>query len=209
MNAYLTRRTTTENDDDSNNRRPAMNDEIENILTCPISYEFMKGPVTLFRVGKLTIVNPYARVFLSIRLFVFVRIKPLTKSSSTWIMLQSVKFSLRYDTVWNEPRVKGAAAQCDVAIQYFQARVYERARHFFYQLAAKQGHSTAQNKLGQLYSVGFGVRRDYEQARHYYKLAAYQGHVTAQYNLGCLYQYGEGVPQDYKKAKHYLYRAAE
>ena len=70
----------------------------------------------------------------------------------------------------------------------------------WYQLSASEGNSEAQNKIGNLYYHGNGVKKDYKEAFRWYKLSAYQGNLNGQYNLASSYYWGEGVNQDYKKA---------
>ena len=61
---------------------------------------------------------------------------------------------------------------------------------------AKDGNSSAQFNLGQMYKKGLGVSQNYETAVKWYTLAAEQGHADAQNNLGLMYKNGLGVPQD-------------
>jgi TPR repeat protein len=51
---------------------------------------------------------------------------------------------------------------------------------------AEQGDADAQYRLGVLYANGYGVPKDYVQARQWYEKAAAQGNTIAQYNLGRL-----------------------
>ena len=76
---------------------------------------------------------------------------------------------------------------------------YQKA-FFWFQKAAKQGHTEAQNKLGILYYQGQGVPKDYNQAFYWYRKAAEKGYLAAQFNLGILYYQGLGVPQNYIEA---------
>lgn len=70
----------------------------------------------------------------------------------------------------------------------------------WYQLAAKQGYASAQNKIGLLYEHGLGVQRDNTEAAKWYRLAAQQRDASAANNLGLLYARGQGVPQNYVEA---------
>src|SRR5690606_32819646 len=72
----------------------------------------------------------------------------------------------------------------------------------YYELAANQGNSAAQNNLGYLYKNHF---KDYEKSKYYYELVANQGYSIAQHNLGYLYDYHF---KDYEKAKYYYELAA-
>lgn len=76
-------------------------------------------------------------------------------------------------------------------------------------LAAQRGKPEAQNTLGRLYDIGFGMKMDHEQAALWYQRAASQGYATAQFNLASLYYSGEGVPKDYALAATWYRKAAE
>ncbi|WP_417225080.1 tetratricopeptide repeat protein [Amphritea sp.] len=77
------------------------------------------------------------------------------------------------------------------------------------QPAADGGDATAQNRLGEMYEFGYGVKRDAAQAIQWYQLAADQGLVAAQYNLGRAYNFGTGVQQDFALAEKWYRNAAE
>lgn len=74
----------------------------------------------------------------------------------------------------------------------------------WYQLAARRGYASAQNKMGLIYEHGLGVQRDNTEAAMWYRLAAQQRDASAANNLGLLYARGHGVPQDYVKAYKWL-----
>jgi len=76
-------------------------------------------------------------------------------------------------------------------------------------MAADQGDSKAQYKLGLMYDAGQGVSQDFEIAVEWYQLAAEQGSATAQNNLGGMYETGQGVLQDDKAAFFWYQQAAE
>ena len=59
----------------------------------------------------------------------------------------------------------------------------------WYQKAAAQGNASAQNRIGDLYYNGNGVKQDYEEALKWYRKAAAQGNVSA--NIGLLYALGK------------------
>lgn len=71
------------------------------------------------------------------------------------------------------------------------------------------GDRDSQFNLGVLFSQGWGVQQDYEQAAHWYKAASDQGAIQAMANLGMLLQDGGGVPQDYLESARLLKVAAE
>lgn len=73
---------------------------------------------------------------------------------------------------------------------------------------AEQGDAKAQNKLGQMFALGRGVRRDYSEAVYWYRKAAEQGVAEAQFSLGFMYEMGRGVPRDYVAAHKWLDLAA-
>lgn len=77
------------------------------------------------------------------------------------------------------------------------------------QPAAEDGDATAQNRLGEMYEFGYGVKRNASQAIQWYQLAADQGLVAAQYNLGRAYNFGTGVQQDFTQAEKWYRNAAE
>ena len=78
---------------------------------------------------------------------------------------------------------------------------------FYYQLAATQGHASAQYNLGICYQKGDVVTVDMKAACRNYKLASDQGHIIAHYNLGLCYETGNGVEQDEHEALR-LYKAS-
>jgi flagellar biosynthesis GTPase FlhF len=77
------------------------------------------------------------------------------------------------------------------------------------QIAAEQGDSLAQARLGFMYERGDGVKQDYEEAIKWYRKAAEQGHSGSQNNLGNIYELGKGVPKDYAEAVRWYRKAAE
>jgi hypothetical protein len=85
---------------------------------------------------------------------------------------------------------------------------YALARAWF-QKAADQGRSGAQDFLGKIYSNGYGVPQDYALARAWFKKAADQSNPAAYLHLGDLYARGLGVPQDNAQAIAFYQKAAE
>ena len=55
---------------------------------------------------------------------------------------------------------------------------------------AEMGRADAQNRLGDMYRKGEGVRQDKAEAVTWYRKAAEQGNAPAQYNLGYMYEHG-------------------
>ena len=79
----------------------------------------------------------------------------------------------------------------------------------WYQRAASQGNSAAQNNLGLMYAQGRGVAQDVARAAKIWRDAAAEGHVIAQFNLGLAYFRGEGVAEDRDEALSWFRRAGE
>ena len=67
-------------------------------------------------------------------------------------------------------------------------------------LAAVQGHTKSQTRLGSMYYFGIGLPKDFAEAAMWFGRAAESGDVTAQNNLGVLYLNGWGVPRDTESA---------
>ncbi|MDE6090364.1 MAG: hypothetical protein K2G41_06650 [Duncaniella sp.] len=65
----------------------------------------------------------------------------------------------------------------------------EKAAYWYLQ-AAEQGHSTAQNNLGQCYENGTGVEADIREAIKWYRLSAENGNSYGQLNLGDCFRDG-------------------
>jgi TPR repeat protein len=77
------------------------------------------------------------------------------------------------------------------------------------QRAAEQGDAAAQCRLGDIYSIGYGVPYDVEKAVYWYRKAAEQGSAGAQFRLGCIYEGGQGVPKDLSAAAEWFRKAAD
>jgi TPR repeat protein len=74
-------------------------------------------------------------------------------------------------------------------------------------LAAEQGNTEAQNRMGIRYQLGDGVPLSYEKAARLHKLAADKGDPVGQVNLALMYQTGLGIKQDEQEAAR-LYKLA-
>ena len=74
---------------------------------------------------------------------------------------------------------------------------------------AEQGNAEAQNKLGDCYCYGQGVKKNYQEAIKWYQKSAEYGNANAQLRLGCFYYYGIGVEKDYKKAVEWYKKLVE
>lgn len=104
--------------------------------------------------------------------------------------------------------ISGHANEVDEAYALYEKGDYPLAASLFTKLA-KQGHASAQYKLGVMYDEGRGVSKSYEQATSWYLKAAEQGHVSAQYNLGLSYDLGQGVNQSHEQAVIWYRKASE
>ena len=74
---------------------------------------------------------------------------------------------------------------------------------------AENGDVEAQNKVGDCYYWGLGVKQNYEKSVEWYQKAADAGLAKAQNNLGNCYYNGQGVKQNYRKAIKWYQQAAE
>ena len=74
---------------------------------------------------------------------------------------------------------------------------------------AKNGDALAQDALGNAYSDGKGVAKDYGEAVKWYRKAAEQGNKWGQNSLGYMYDNGWGVAKDYEEAVKWYRKAAE
>src|SRR5208337_146562 len=90
----------------------------------------------------------------------------------------------------------------------YQGRDYETAARFWGPLA-EQGHTGAQNNLGEMYRDGLGVEQDDAEALIWFRRAAGQGDAGGQNNLGEMYGDGLGVEQDDAEALVWFRRAAD
>ncbi len=80
------------------------------------------------------------------------------------------------------------------------AEVWFRRAVPFYELAAKNGDSYAQEKLGDFWSEGKGVQRDDAKALYWWCESAYRGRASAQYRLGEKYYFGKNVEKNLAEA---------
>ncbi|WP_140918643.1 SEL1-like repeat protein [Limnobaculum xujianqingii] len=101
-----------------------------------------------------------------------------------------------------------AEEQFQLAKRYVAQSEFSQAV-YWYEQAAVQGSTNAQNNLGLLYEHGSGVLADIKQALSLYRQAAELGNAKAQHNLGRLYHLGEGVEQDYQQATFWYLKAIE
>ena len=74
---------------------------------------------------------------------------------------------------------------------------------------AERGNPIAQAGLGSRYSLGYGVKQDYEKAFYWHKKSAEQGNAGGQAALAQQYQEGLGIRQDYSKAFYWYKKSAD
>ena len=74
--------------------------------------------------------------------------------------------------------------------------------------AANHGDINLQNKFGEIYLEGLGIKKDYAIAVEYFKKAASSGSPIAQTNLGYMYIEGLGLEENHAKAFSYFQKAA-
>ena len=79
----------------------------------------------------------------------------------------------------------------------------------WYQKAANQGNTDAEEEMGAAYYDGLGVTEDKAEGAKWYLKAANQGDGLAQWMIGNYYQDGDGLPQDPVEAVKWYDRAAE
>ena len=75
--------------------------------------------------------------------------------------------------------------------------------------AAKSGDPEQQRRLGNLYTYGLGVPKDFAEALSWLRKSAAQGNAGGEFRLGVMYQNGRGVPKDYDEALRWFRKAAE
>ena len=73
----------------------------------------------------------------------------------------------------------------EIGLKFYNEKQYDKAL-LYYQLAADQGNSGAQNNLGIMYDYGYGVEKSYQKAVEYYQLAADKGFARVHNNLDIL-----------------------
>lgn len=78
-----------------------------------------------------------------------------------------------------------------------------------WQPLAQNGDAEAQNYLGILYYLGFGVNRDYKKALEWYEKAAMAGHADAQRNYGDMLHFGRGTKKNNYEAYKWYFAASQ
>ena len=150
--------------------------------------------------------------------------------------------ALRKATKYQEGVDASEAGEHKVALEIFQSLArngYAEAQHqlgqiyyngngveqsygkafYWYQTAAKQGHSTAQLRLAEMYEISRGlfmkrlpesenIPKDDRMAAKWYRKSAEQGNAIAQGNLAGMYFDGRGLDRNFSKAAKWCKKAA-
>lgn len=90
----------------------------------------------------------------------------------------------------------------------FENGDYETAFSLWMPLA-ESGNADAQNYLGILYYLGFGVQKDYKKSLEWYERAAKAGHADAQRNYGDMINFGRGVKKDNYQAYKWYFASSQ
>jgi len=80
---------------------------------------------------------------------------------------------------------------------------------YWYEKAAREGHTIAMVHLGYMFHTGKGKKNDYAEAAYWFREAADANNMVSQYNLGLYYEMGYGVRQDLQKARHWYEKSAQ
>ena len=105
-------------------------------------------------------------------------------------------------------KTTSAAADFDKGMAAYEAEDYATALQEFKKDAA-QGLAEAQNQLGQMYRLGYGVPLSYIEAIKWYALAAEQGLVEAEHSLGWIYDRPSSQGGNFVEAVKWYTLAAE
>jgi TPR repeat protein len=94
-------------------------------------------------------------------------------------------------------------------IEAFQREEYDRAFDLLLPIA-QQGNAEAQCIVGDMYWLGWGTGKDFQEAMRYFLKSAQQGHPNACNTLGCLYTTGgPGLEPSPEKANLWYRKAVE
>ncbi len=89
----------------------------------------------------------------------------------------------------------------------YERRDYAAASRIWQKLA-DQGDAPAQQAVGLLYDLGYGVAQDLPTAVAWYRRAAEGGDAAGQYRLAFMYEAGLGVTKDRDQAESWYRKAA-
>ena len=90
----------------------------------------------------------------------------------------------------------------------FENGDYETAFSLWMPLA-ESGDADAQNYMGILYYLGFGVQKDYKKSLEWYGRAAKAGHADAQRNYGDMINFGRGIQRSNQEAYKWYFAASQ
>lgn len=110
-------------------------------------------------------------------------------------------------------KIEDAAERNYVEAQLYLGNHYENkdidAAVKWYRKAAENGDAYAQNKMGNFYHTGRGVKKNGSEAYYWYERGAKQGNPAAAYSVGLCYENGEGVECNFRLAKKYYQTALD
>lgn len=109
-------------------------------------------------------------------------------------------------SILQEAKKGDVKAQNNLGNHYYDQKEFKQA-FYWYEKAADQGYAIAQNNLGIMYQMGYGIHKNMQKSFYWYEQAQSSGDrpVYTQYALGLLY-YDE---KNYEKAIYWYERAAE
>jgi ankyrin repeat protein len=192
-------------------------EDIQRILTCPISGDIMKDPVILFPSGKTfnreslctwLLHNPTPRCPWTNqpldRHMTYVENREIRDTliyylgEEAYVRFDDTDFKDRYQALWN---AQHANSLFDIGLDYEDDDQFYVAEEY-YQQAATLRHSGAQYNLAML------NEDNHERMLGYLEQAVGQDHPEALYYLGTLYYNSDVVRQDLTRAREYFQRAA-
>jgi TPR repeat protein len=77
-----------------------------------------------------------------------------------------------------------------------------------YHKMAIKGDNEAQQKVGLMYYLGYGVKKDYTEALKWFELGAENNNSESQYSLGAMYYQGYGVQPNKDEGVKWFRRSA-
>ena len=141
---------------------------------------------------------------------------PLTDAiEQSGAVLYTAKNEKDYSKTISDAKSGNVVSQYEVAQLLYmlgkmknEKKAYSEA-HYWYNMAANQGHERSVYMLGYLFDKGLGVKENLPNAFSYYKLSAERGFVQAQFKLSRMYLSGRGVTKDISLASYWAERAAK
>lgn len=123
-------------------------------------------------------------------------------TKNTWAATKMLSESEYY-------KVNSAICQYILAVTSLDSYNSGSQKFSYFQDAANSGVPRAQAFVGQMYTTGRIVQKNYSEAFYWLEKASNNGDIYGQYNLAVLYYNGHGVEQDYTKAKLLLRKIAK